>query len=110
MRLFRTLPREWEASVSEFENIAPRGDRPSVDAVELEAVHLSFAAKPLAVLTAGGRGTDARTAEAWREGHDRIAALSIRGSNTIVPGARHYIQFDQPQVAIRGVVDTVRLR
>jgi hypothetical protein len=41
---------------------------------------------------------------AWRAGHDRIAALSTRGDNTIIPSARHYIQIDQPQA----VVDAVR--
>jgi hypothetical protein len=41
---------------------------------------------------------------AWGEGHDRLAALSSRGSNTVVPGSGHYIQFDQPQAVIDAVM------
>jgi hypothetical protein len=50
---------------------------------------------------------------AWRGGHDRIAGLSTRGDNTIVPGARHYIQIARPQAvidAVRRVVAVARLK
>lgn len=45
--------------------------------------------------------------KAWMEGHDRLAALSARGSNTVVPGSGHYIQLDQPQAVIGAIEKTV---
>jgi len=110
-RLRGALPRTWEASLSEREALAPRPGRASVDAAELAAARLTLAGKPLAVLTAGGRGNDAGPAQAWREGHDRIAALSTRGRNTIIANAGHTIQVDQPRAviaAVRSVVEAAR--
>jgi hypothetical protein len=84
-----------------------------VDAAEIDSAGPSFGDKPLAVLTAGvGSGAPEQFA-AWRAGHDRLAALSTRGDNTIVPGARHFIQTDRPQAvidAVRRVVAVVRLK
>ena len=44
---------------------------------------------------------------AWAEGHDRLAALSSRGSNRVVPNSGHYIQIDQPQAVIDAVTSAV---
>ena len=115
----QTLPRVWEAQISELASFVPQGGQPDVDSVELKAANPSFGDKPLAVLTRGveegGPGVPPaylpKVEAAWRAGHDRIAALSSRGDNTIVPGARHYIQIDRPQAvidAVRRVVATVR--
>lgn len=117
----QTLPRVWESQISELDCFVPRGGRPDVDSAELDAVKPDFGDKPLAVLTRGleegGPGVPPaclhRVEAAWRAGHDRIAALSSRGDNTVVPGAGHYIQIDRPQAvidAVRRVVDAVRLR
>ena len=84
-------------------------------------VHPSFGDKPLVVLSRGvEEGAPGvppayrpKVEAAWRAGHDRIAALSTRGINTIVPGARHYIQIDRPEAvvtAVRRVVDAARSR
>jgi pimeloyl-ACP methyl ester carboxylesterase len=103
----------WEAQISEIENFAPRGDQPNVDTAELDGTSPSFGDKPLAVLTAGVAVGAPEQVAAWRAGHDGIAALSTRGDNTIVAGARHYIQIDRPQAvidAVRRVVAVVRLR
>ena len=92
-----------------------------MDSRELDAGHPSFGDKPLAVLTRGVEdGAPGVPAEyrpkveaEWRAGHDRIAALSTRSDNTIVPGARHYIQIDRPQAvtdAVRRVVAVARLK
>jgi pimeloyl-ACP methyl ester carboxylesterase len=116
-----TLPRVWEAQISELANFTPGGDQRDLDSRELEAVKPSFGDKPLAVLTRGveegGPGVPPdylpKVEAAWRAGHDRIAALSSRGDNTIVPGALHYVQIDRPQAvidAIRRVVIEVRSR
>jgi pimeloyl-ACP methyl ester carboxylesterase len=117
----QTLPRVWEAQISELASFVPSDGRPDVDSAELDAVKPSFGDKPLVVLTRGVEegapgvplahlhGVEA----AWRAGHDRIAALSTRGDNTIVPGARHYIQIDRPEAvidAVRSVVAAVRLK
>jgi pimeloyl-ACP methyl ester carboxylesterase len=111
----QTLPRVWEAQISELESFA------RADSAEIEAGHPSFGDKPLAVMTRGVEegvpGVDPEyrsVAEAaWRAGHDRIAALSTLGDNRIVPGARHYIQIDRPQAvvdAVRRVVAVARLK
>ncbi|HEY1709704.1 MAG TPA: hypothetical protein VGG10_15655 [Rhizomicrobium sp.] len=41
--------------------------------------------------------------KAWIGGHDRLAALSRRGSNTIVPVSAHYIEIDQPAAVIAAI-------
>ena len=114
MAKIQALPSVWQAQISEIENFAPRGGQQSVDTAQLDGANPSFGDKPLVVLTAGGVALgDPEEAAAWRAGHDRIAALSTRGDNTIVPGARHYIQLDRPQAvidAVRRVVAVVRLR
>ena len=45
-----------------------------------------------------------RVEAAWRAAHDRFAPLSTRGDNTIVPGARQYIQIDRPQAVVGAVM------
>lgn len=109
----QTLPRVWEAQRSELASFTPEKNEPDVNTRELDAVHPSFGDKPLIVLSRGvEEGAPGvppaylpKVEAAWRAGHDRIAALSSRGANTIVPGARHYIQLDRPEA----VVDAVRL-
>ena len=121
MTHLRTLPRVWEAQISELDSFVPRGGQPDADSAELDAADPSFGDKPLAVLTRGveegGPGVPPayihQVEGAWRAGHDRIAALSTRGDNTIVPGARHYIQIDRPTAvidAVRRVVAVARLK
>jgi len=96
---------------SEFENFLSTKTEKNLDQKELEAVKTSFGDKPLIVLTRGNaQGNPGFTTEqsaaidrAWGAGHDRLAALSTRGSNIVVPGAGHYIQYDQP----RAVIDAV---
>jgi pimeloyl-ACP methyl ester carboxylesterase len=113
MARLQALPSVREAQISEIENFAPRGDQPSVDSAELDGTNPSFGDKPLAVLTAEVTVGAPEQVAAWRAGHDGVAALSTRGDNTIVAGARHYIQIDRPQAvidAVRRVVAVVRLR
>jgi len=49
----------------------------------------------------------ARVEAAWKAGHDRLAGLSSRGRNTVVPGTGHYIQVEQPDAVIDAVRDVV---
>jgi pimeloyl-ACP methyl ester carboxylesterase len=78
-------------------------------------------AMPILVLTRGNRSdlpglspADAARADAaWKDGHDRLAALSASGRNVVVPHSGHFIQLDQPNAvveAILKVVDRVRRR
>ena len=100
---------------SEFESFLSTKDDRSVDQKELEAVTADFGAKPLIVLTRGrAQGNPGFTPEqsvaidkAWNAGHDRLAALSTHGSNTMVPDSGHYIQYDQPQAVIDAVTRAV---
>ncbi len=117
----QTLPRVWEAQISERQSFLPQQGKPDGLTAELEGANPSFGAKPLAVLTRGveqgGPGVpaaDTAKVEAeWRAGHDRLAALSKLGDDRIVPGAGHYIQIDRPQAvidAVRRVVAVARLK
>jgi pimeloyl-ACP methyl ester carboxylesterase len=117
----RTLPRVWEAQRSELASFTPERNAPDINTRELNEAHPSFGDKPLIVLSRGvEEGAPGvppayrpEVEAAWRAGHDRIAALSSRGVNTIVPGARHYIQIDKPEAvveAVRLVVEAARSR
>jgi pimeloyl-ACP methyl ester carboxylesterase len=99
-------------NASEFESFLNTKDDISVNQKELESVTANFGDKPLIVLTRGKEvGNPGFTAEqsaalnrAWKAGHDKLAALSTRGSDTVVPDSGHYIQYDQP----RAVIDAVK--
>jgi pimeloyl-ACP methyl ester carboxylesterase len=100
---------------SELESFLSTKDDKNVDQKELEAVTVSFGDKPLIVLTRGkAQSNPGFTPEqsaaidlAWKAGHDKLAALSSRGSNTVVQGSGHYIQYDQPQAVIDAVKQAV---
>jgi pimeloyl-ACP methyl ester carboxylesterase len=71
---------------------------------------------PLAILTSEKTPVSALPAEQasgtaaletlWMTGHDELAALSRRGSNRVVSGARHQNQQEQPQ-AVAGAIARV---
>jgi hypothetical protein len=73
----QTLPRVWQAQMSELASFTPDGNEPDVDTRELDAVHPSFGGKPLVVLSRGveegGPGIPpayrAQVEAAWRAGH-----------------------------------------
>ncbi|MDB5735881.1 MAG: hypothetical protein JWN16_2518 [Alphaproteobacteria bacterium] len=101
---------------SENESFLPPGmSDKSPDQKELEAVAASFGDKPLVVLSHGKApvypgltpAQNAAIEKAWQDGHDRLATLSRRGSNTVVPDSAHNIQHDQPQAVIDAVLKTV---
>lgn len=107
----RSRPSYLLTKASEYESFLSTKDGKNVDQKELEAVSVSFGSKPLIILTRGTEvGNPGFTAEqslainhAWKVGHDKLAALSTRGSNTVVPDSGHYIQYDQPQAVIDAV-------
>jgi len=91
--------------------LPPTVTEKSPDQNALEAVTQGFGDKPLIVLTSSkpiiGAGLkpewSAAVDQAWKAGHDKLAALSTRGSNTVVPDSAHTIQHDQPQAVIDAV-------
>ena len=101
--------------VSEYESFLPSKEHGNADQKELEAAAASFGDKPLIVLTRSTSWNlpgitpeqNAAIDQAWKAGHDRLAALSTHGSNSVVPGSGHYIQYDQPQVVIDAVKQAV---
>ena len=105
------------ADASEDESFLPTGAEKSVDQQQIEAAMPNFGDKPLVILTHGNAApypgmSDAQNAaidKAWSDGHDRLAALSTHGSNTVVPGSDHAIQRDHPQAVIDAVLKTVAL-
>ena len=100
---------------SEYESFLSTKTDKNADQKELEAVSASFGDKPLIVLTRSSAQNmpgvtpqqSAAVDQAWMAGHDRLAALSTRGSNIVVPGSGHYIQYDQPQAVIDAVTRAV---
>jgi pimeloyl-ACP methyl ester carboxylesterase len=98
------------ANASELESFLP-GDADSPDQLALEKHPADFGDRPLVVLTHSEIRYPGMTADqtavaeqAWRAGHQRLAALSSRGSARVVPGTGHHIQIEQPQA----VIDAVR--
>lgn len=92
--------------------LPPTVKEKSADQNELEAVTPGFGDRPLVILTSGkpisgGGGLkpewSAAIDQAWKAGHDKLATLSTRGSNTVVPDSGHTIQHDQPQAVIDAV-------
>ncbi len=87
-------------------------DIPKVDAVT------SFGDLPVIVLTAGaqtlapaGEPLGDALHKVWYARHEELAAMSSNGRHDLVPGARHGIQDDRPDVvldAIRELVDRAR--
>jgi pimeloyl-ACP methyl ester carboxylesterase len=102
---------------SEFESFTPGTDGKSLDQKELEAVPANFGDKPLVILTSSkSQGDPSLPAQVnagidrgWKAGHDRLATLSTRGSNTVVPQSGHNIQHDQPQAVIDAVLKAVAM-
>jgi len=96
---------------SEVESFQNTKDDISLDQKELEAAPANFGDKPLIVLTRGKEvGNPGFTTEqsaamnrAWKTGNEKLAALSTRGTDTVVPDSSHYIQYDQPQAVIDAV-------
>jgi pimeloyl-ACP methyl ester carboxylesterase len=103
------------ANASEMESFIPDQGRKSLSQTEVEAARPQFGDKPLAILTHSKSEPDthitaaqnAAREQAWKEGHDRLAALSRRGSNQVVPESTHYIQIDQPKAVIAAVLKAV---
>lgn len=78
------------------------GDRPLV-------VLTRTATAPPAALKAAGISVEEgrRMDDAWRAMQAEAATWSTRSRHTFVPGASHYIQFDQPQAVVAAVADVV---
>ena len=82
---------------------------------EVRAAKRTYGDMPLIVLSRApfalqpGETQEMRDAKnrLWMELHDDLARLSTRGVNQVVPGAGHYIQFDQPDAVVRAVVEVL---
>jgi pimeloyl-ACP methyl ester carboxylesterase len=103
---------KWQAAVaSERENVF------YASADETRKTRSDFGDMPIIVLTHSpfptrtGESQDERNRKtlSWEGLHLRVAAMSTRGVNEIVPDAGHYIQYDKPQVVIDAVNQAVRI-
>jgi pimeloyl-ACP methyl ester carboxylesterase len=96
-------------------NIVDRDGR-TLDDIESKRTGASLGSIPLVVLTRGNvekmggltPEEQSRAEAAWRAGHDRLAALSSRGTNINVPQAGHFIQLDQPGIVIEQIERMVK--
>ena len=102
-------------SAAFYRTVASEADAMDQDTAEAVAHRRSFGDLPLIVLTAGQPPKDPSLSDAqnqawqraWMQGHNGMAALSSRGSNRVVPGSGHFIQFEQPQAVIDAVDEVV---
>jgi pimeloyl-ACP methyl ester carboxylesterase len=101
---------KWQAAVaSERENVF------YASADETRKTRSDFGDMPIIVLTHSpfptrtgeSRNERNRKTLSWEGLHLRVAAMSTRGVNEIVPDAGHYIQYDKPQVVIDAVNQAV---
>lgn len=102
----------WQAAViSERDNVfyasAEETRRTRSDFGDMPIIELTHAPYP----KRADETQDARNAKtlSWEGMHLRVAAMSTRGVNEIVPGAGHYIQYDKPQVVIDAINQAVAI-
>ncbi|GAA2435835.1 alpha/beta hydrolase [Actinomadura vinacea] len=62
---------------------------------------------PLVVLTALGDVRGPGRAQDWAEGHRRLAAMSPRGEQVELPGAKHMLQLDRPDAIAAAVAQVL---
>eukprot|EP01030_Chromulinospumella_sphaerica_P014912 gene14912-14709_t len=102
--------------ISEIESITPSAPSwISVNTAQIDALNPQFGNKPLMILThssmpppPGADPAEAKLAEdRWMAAHARLAALSTRGSHTVVPDSGHYIQLKQPKAVIDAIEKAV---
>jgi pimeloyl-ACP methyl ester carboxylesterase len=101
-------PKVWDAFVSESESF-------DVDAAQVRAARQSYGALPLIVLTAGDRpllpNATAEQQLAAQQAvsglHAQLAALSTRGVQRTVAGAKHNVQLDHPKAVADAIAETV---
>lgn len=105
-----------ETQLSEFENTFRMTAGSTVNDREVPINQGALGNLPLVVLTASRHPAQfadftaedqARYYDYWKEGHDRLAALSSNGSNVVVPDSGHFIQRDQPATVVRYVLKLV---
>jgi pimeloyl-ACP methyl ester carboxylesterase len=99
-----------ETALSEYESLLDEGSR------QVAAARRTYGSLPLIVLTAGDNfkldpdepdaSLDAERA-LWMIMHDELAALSARGVNRLINGARHNIQSTKPDTVIEAVMQVV---
>lgn len=103
---------KWQAAVaSERENVFYES------AKETRATRKSFGDLPLIVLTHSPypKGKDETQEERnqrtllWEGLHTKVAAMSTRGINIIVPNSSHYIQYDHPQIVVDAVFQAMNI-
>lgn len=105
------------ANISEMRSMLADADGDSLDSRQAAPMQRDFGSLPLIVLVSFP-ALPPGAPDDWKKGtaikHDlnrKLAARSTRGEFQLVPGSRHYIQDDAPQVladAVRSVVDAAR--
>jgi len=111
-RTYAVTPRWQKAVASERENVA------SVSVEQVRATRTSYGDMPLFVLIHSPYPKrddetqverDLRTLS-WERLHTRMASMSTRGVNAIVPDSGHYIQYDHPQTVVDAVLQTIAIQ
>jgi len=78
---------------------------------QIDASRRSWGDLPLIVLTAGGTSPpdhdQAIRNTVWMQAHDRMAKLSSRGVNRVVPNATHHIQDSRPDAVIAAIDEVI---
>jgi pimeloyl-ACP methyl ester carboxylesterase len=103
-------PEYFEAVYSEFSNVF------TVSADQVRAAKQSFGDMPVIVFRHAPFARQPRETQEmrdsknqlWIDMQDDLAKLSTRGTDQVVPGASHYIQFDNPGVVIAAILRELR--
>lgn len=110
-----TGPAWYEAEYSQSVNFFSRDDRLSVSqqqAAELDGLRRDL---PLVALSAADPPSSSwqaaerklRSSRHWQDGHRQLAESSTRGRWTIVEGAGHFIQLDQPRAVVAAIEEVI---
>jgi len=101
----RNTPDSYRMALSELVEFEGRS------ADQVDASRRSWGDLPFIILTAGGTSPpDADQAirnRVWLQEHDRMAKLSSRGVNRVVPDATHHIQISQPEAVVSAVREVI---
>lgn len=96
-------PKQYAASASEFSNFTTAGFR------TLLREHRYYGSIPVRILVAYHHGMSAAQEHLWRRMHRQWLSLSSDSRYIAATKSGHYIQFDQPDLVVKAILDEIRI-
>lgn len=99
-------PVPWKTYLSEATSASFISTKDRSDELQIASAQRSYGTMPLIVLTAAETysGIDEKQ---WIASHARLAALSSRGVNCVVPSVGHFIQIERPNTVVSAIAQTI---